>query len=472
MLVRNGCARFWGGGIVLRGVCKKQFCAVIFALWCGVFGVTASAAKGAWGPEVKITVSSPAEVRIRIESLPAGAEWSFRNAYAGVFGLADRVEQFRAFGSGGADLGAKKIATGEFRTGAGAETIDYVVKLAVPNAADVAHVSWITRESGFLMLADLLPQQLTDVTVEFSLSGDWDVSTVETGERVDGQMRYRVLAPDNAIFFLSRMLGRHSKTVGGVVIETLITGAWPFKEDTVMKAATKVLEKYVELTGFKLKSKTAVMIAPLPVATGSVKWRAETRGSTVVLLMDPDAPVTNWLAQLGIIFTHELLHLWVPNSLLLEGDYDWFFEGFTLYTALVTALELKFIDRKEYLATLGRVYDSYLSRPDELSLMDASERRWTTGNAVVYDKGMLVAFLYDLAIRKNSGGKMRLANLYQRLFARPVTPANGNEVIIRLLSSTPAGADLAKHYIEGQQELDLKPLFADQKQLLKSLYYR
>ena len=37
---------------------------------------------------------------------------------------------------------------------------------------------------------------------------------------------------------------------------------------------------------------------------------------------------------------------------------------------------------------------------DELSLIDASERRWTTGNAAVYDKGMLVAFLYDLAIRK------------------------------------------------------------------------
>jgi predicted metalloprotease with PDZ domain len=237
-----------------------------------------------------------------------------------------------------------------------------------------------------------------------------------------------------------------------------------------MKAATKVLEKYLELTGFKLKSKTAVMIAPLPVATGSVKWRAETRGSTVVLLLDPNAQINNWPGQLGIIFTHELLHLWVPNSLRLDGDYDWFFEGFTLYTALVTALELKFIDFPELVATLGRVYDSYLSRPDELSLIDASERRWTSGNSVVYDKGMLVAFLYDLGLRKDSGGKTRLANLYRKLFARAATqPANGNEVIIQLLSSTPTGADLAKNYIEGQREIDIKPLLADQK-LLKSLY--
>src|SRR6185503_10679950 len=187
-----------------------------------------------------------------------------------------------------------------------------------------------------------------------------------------------------------------------------------------------VLKKYLELTAFKLKSKTSVMIAPLPVATGSVKWRAETRGSTVVLLMDPDAAVTNWPGLLGIIFTHELLHLWVPNALRLEGDYDWFFEGFTLYTALVTALELKFINLNEYLATLGRVYDAYLSRPDELSLIDASERRWTSGNSVVYDKGMLVAFLYDLAMRRDSGGKTRLGSVYRKLFAGATTqPANG-----------------------------------------------
>ena len=81
-----------GGGIVLRGVCKTQFCIVILGLWFGVFGVEAIAAR----PEVKITVSSPAEIKIRIDALTPGREWSFRNAYAGVLGLAERIEQFRA----------------------------------------------------------------------------------------------------------------------------------------------------------------------------------------------------------------------------------------------------------------------------------------------------------------------------------------------------------------------------------------
>ena len=474
MLVRKGCARFWGGGIVLRGAVRTQFCVVLLGLWAGVFGVAVDEARGQVTIQVrdivKISVSSPAEIRIRIDMRAPRRAWSFRNAYAGVLGLGERIEQFRAFGTNGADAGAKKIVAGEFRTEVYATPIEYVVKLPTPGAADVAHVSWLAGESGFLMLADLLPEELTDVLVELSLPAGW---SAQCSVEALAPGHFKVADPEQTVFFIGRSLRKQSKRVNGVTIESVIDGAWPFKDDAVLTAASKVLEKYLTLTGFTLTSKNVVMIAPLPVAVGSVKWRAETRGSTVVLLMDPHATIANWQGQLGIIFTHELLHLWVPNALRLQGDYDWFFEGFTLYTALVTALELKFIDRNEYVATLARVYDAYLSRPDELSLIDASERRWTTGNSVVYDKGMLVAFLYDLAIRKDSGGKIWLGDVYKRLFARAATqPANGNEVIIQLLSSTPAGADLAKSYIEGQRELDLKLLFADQKQLLKSLYYR
>ena len=105
-----------------------------------------------------------------------------------------------------------------------------------------------------------------------------------------------------------------------------------------------------------------------------------------------------------------------------------------------------------------------------MSLIDASERRWTGGNSVVYDKGMLVAFLYDVGVRRDSGGKTGLASLYRKLFARTATqPANGNDVIIQLLGSTASGADLARNYIDGKREINVKPLLADRK-LLKSLY--
>lgn len=447
---------------------------LVLGLWTGVFGLGSSSGSSNGRPQVKISVTSAGEVTVRADSLPPSRSWSFRNVYAGVLGLAERVEQFQSFDVNGKEVSVKKIATGEFRSELDATAIGYVVKLRRPGAAEVAHVSWIVGGSGFLMLADLLPESFIDLLVEFSLPAGW---TSASPFEMNAQGKYHLVEPEKAVFFIGRSLRKQTKRVDGMLVESVLAGAWPFKEETVLKAAGKVLEKYRALTDFRLPAKSVVMIAPLPVSVGSVKWRAEVRGSTVVLLLDPHATVQNWPGQLGVIFTHELLHLWVPNSLRLQGDYDWFFEGFTLYAALVTALELKFVSFDEYLATLSRVYDSYLSRPDELSLIDASERRWTSGNSVVYDKGMLVAFLYDVAIRRESGGKRWLGNLYKNLFARPATqsviqPADGNEVIIQLLSASPGGADLAKSYIEGQRDLDLKPLLTDRKQLLKTLYYR
>jgi predicted metalloprotease with PDZ domain len=276
----------------------------------------------------------------------------------------------------------------------------------------------------------------------------------------------------------------------------MLTGEWSFKERDALEPATSVMRRYLALTGFRLPQRSAIVIAPLPVKDRKTGWKAETRGSTVVLLINPDAEVRRWKPQLTVIFTHEILHLWVPNSLKLEGDYDWFFEGFTLYTALRTSLELGAIDFKEYLATLGRVYDTYRAHPDTLSLIDESERRWASDGSQVYVKGMLVAFLYDLMVRRESSGKTTLADRYRDLFNGGVTDkTDGNEAIIRLLGLSPASKDFVKSYVESSKEIELEQLLPayglqldssgktsqlrvspelneDQKELLRSLGYR
>jgi len=143
----------------------------------------------------------------------------------------------------------------------------------------------------------------------------------------------------------------------------------------------------------------------------------------------------------------------------LQGDYDWFFEGFTLYTALRTALELKIINFKEFLDTLARVYDSYLSYSDNLSLLEASERRWTSAGSLVYDKGMLVAFLYDLLIRRESSGKTALADRYRDLFGGSFADGmDGNAVIISVLALSPAIKDFTRSYIENNKTLELEQM--------------
>ncbi len=151
------------------------------------------------------------------------------------------------------------------------------------------------------------------------------------------------------------------------------------------------------------------MLLPFPGETGPESWTAETRGNDVVLLLGRKATGKRVLSRLGIVLSHELFHLWVPNSLKLTGDYDWFFEGFTLYQALRMALRLGLISFDDYLATIARVYDSYSSsvKHNRLSLITS------TGHG------------------------------------------NANEIIIRLLSE-PAGLEsFSKSYVENASKIEL-----------------
>jgi len=307
---------------------------------------------------VTISISGPGQIKVEAELPTAINSWSFRNAYAGVLGIAERIEDFRA-----ADADIKKAAVGEYRSERKSSRISYTVKLPKPTLADVSHLTWLAEDRGILMLADLIPIEVHGLSAAFVLPEGW---TLESAFARDANGRYEVVEPERAVFCIGKALRKNSTTVQGMSLDIVLSGNWQFKERDVLERATKVMERYLALTGFRLRDKSVIIIAPLPITDPKTDWKAETRGSTLVLLMNPYAGFKFWKSQLTVIFTHEILHLWVPNSLKLEGDYDWFFEGFTLYTALRTALDLGVIDFKEYLATLGPVLIVNTSQRSEI----------------------------------------------------------------------------------------------------------
>ena len=446
-------------------------------------------------PIVKVSIHTPSEVQIHISDLPLAASWFFRNSYAGALGLAERISGFQAkrFDE---RLPVKTITSGEYRSERLADNVTYLVRVHPSRSTDLAHLSWLAGESGLLMLADLLPESLGaahGAVIEFDLPAGW---AVHSQVRPDGGKRYSVDQVDAEVFFVGRGLRVASKIVRGMNLQVVLDTKLKLNETDVLKAAARVLEEYSNLTRFKLRQNPTVFLASFPVSGSGSKWKGETRGSTVMLLLDQDALAKNWRAQLEVIFTHEIFHWWVPNSLPLTGDYDWFFEGFTLYVGLQAALNLKLIGFDEYLATLSRVYDSYLSYPDEQTLIEASEKRWTSSNPIVYDKGMLAAFVYDLTMRGATNGKTGLGDQYRALFSQLAgEPANANDVIIRLLTSSPETAGFSKSYIESRNRIELEKILTPfglalettgghshlnvrnqltdgQKKLLRSLGYR
>ncbi len=449
---------------------------------------------------VVVTSLSPARVLVEAEG-PLADTWSFRNIYAGITGLGYRVDTLKV-AAPGESVSVRNLAPGEFRSSKEVSTFGYEVQLEERSRlAELSHVSWMNQERDFLMLADLLPRlgresrTPSPVTIEFQLPAGW---TVASAILPDKNQQYVVSNIDSAVFYIGRDL-RETRVRADSMDLTLVTsGDWAFADSDALKLAGKILKEHSRLTKHRLEGRVVVLLAPFNGAVGPERWTADTRGATVVLLLGRNASASALLARLGVVLAHELFHLWVPNTLTLDGDYDWFFEGFTLYQALLTCLRLNLIKFDDYLDTMARVYDSYRSQPDHdrLSLIEASERRWTAAPSFVYDKGMLVAFIHDLMLRQLTRNGTSGADIYPQLFrTRPTKPGNANEVIMSILNRPPGMNQFFERYVQNPGDISLdstlapygfrietkdlrtririnKELTADQGRLLRSLGYQ
>jgi len=408
---------------------------------------------------IAVVSDSPARLRIEVGFPTQKSVLSFRNSYAGVLGLGERIERVEAE-LGGKSVAVKKLGPGEFETEKAINHLRYEVNLAGPMApAQMSHVSWLNASGGLLMLADLLPRVAREsgevASIHVDVPSHWFIESNLNGR----ESNYLTTDPEKAVFIIAPYLQKKTRRAGAANLSVVGLGRWPFSDNDAMKISVKLVEEYAKLTGHPLKSDTVVMLVPYPGETGPERWTAETRGNAVVVLLGTNASRTQVLSKLGIVLTHEIFHLWVPNGLALVGDYDWFFEGFTLYQALQMALRLRLISFDTYLETIARVYDSYLSSPDadRISLIEASQRRWTTASSLVYDKGMLAAFAYDLALRNATNCEQSLDDVYRRLFRSPGTgQGSANETIISILNSPAALNSFGREYVESAGRINLQ----------------
>ncbi len=457
----------------LRSFFKRKFGwltgRVALSLGCGLLALTnASFAKAqTLHARISITSVAPAKVRIDAELPAATSVLSFRNAYGGVLGLGERIEMLEATGANGTPVRVQKLAPGEFQSAEKFTRFKYDVDLAEPSRpAQMSHVSWLNREHGLLMLMDLLPVATKDAggfssaQIEFDLPPGWAVAA---NTKKDGS-RFVTDDPENAVFLVGPSVHEKIERLGANNNLSIITsGKWPFSDKEAIKISRQIIAEYSRVTRFELERNAVIMLVPFPGEAGPGSWSAETRGNDVVLLLGRKASGKRVLARLGIVLSHELFHLWVPNSLKLAGDYDWFFEGFTLYQALRMDLRLGLISFDNYLETIASVYDSYLgsSDRDRWSLIEASERRWTTSSSLVYEKGMLAALIYDLSLRKVTNCRESLDDVYADLFHLPSAgQGSANETIIGLLNAREGMTSFARDYVEVAGKIDLDSTFS------------
>jgi hypothetical protein len=425
--------------------------------------------KLAQAQEVTLSLRVPADAppRAFIEgTCKAQSKWSFVDSSAGIVGLGARIENFEVLAPSGQAISTLKLAPGQYSS-APATKFKYEVSLAPPvRASDGAKTSWVSSGAGLLMLRDLLPLfegSPAQISLRMSVPSGWsaywrgkDVADETTG--IDDA--------DDAVVAVGNRLRASEKTIGSARLSLIVQGDWAFTDTEAMELAAKVYSAHRDVFGAASSRQVTLVLFSYPQQVRADHWSAETRGATVTLLMGKVPSKVGALAQLSTPFTHELFHLWVPNGLALDGNYDWFYEGFTVYQAAMTAVRLDLLTFPEFLTAIGRAYDGYLNSidRDRWSLIEASAIRWTAGQSAVYAKSMVVAFLFDLRARSDSRGKRSIEDIYRKLFLSYRLPenggnsasrSNGNEVLIKSLLGDSATQDLVRNFISKPAALNL-----------------
>ena len=423
--------------------------------------------------KVIIRVLANAQSHIVVEAACAPTSvWSFRDSYAGIVGLGSRVRSLKAFAASGAEVTVRQIAPGQFESSDTAVRFVYELDTVAPlNPIDAARVSWVNAQRGLLMLRDILPTstakpQTSDsrqaLRLTLNLPQGWRAYANDQLNATE----FNVSDSDVTVIVIGPNLRSASRRINGTTLTVVTDGQWSFTDSEAMDLAARIYAAH--RATFESSSSANVMLNmfPFPRPTAPTLWTAETRGATVTLLTGNLPSKVGALAQLSTPLTHELFHLWVPNGLALDGDYDWFYEGFTVYEAARTAVRLDLLTFPEFLNAIARAYDGYLANAerDRWSLVEASKRRWSAGPSAVYSESMVVAFLYDLRLRMQSRGKQSIEKIYPALLLKygahangePARAADGNDAAINVLTFDEGTRAVVRAFVTQPAKIELR----------------
>jgi predicted metalloprotease with PDZ domain len=419
------------------------------------------------------------KVECAVSDFAPGAklELRFADEFAGVSGLSERVFALRFKDAEGRQMKPEIFGGGLYRVAVGSSpsvTLSYELRLArALNPGQYALVSSLGPESGFILLSDALPQVQTvgasgegegrreaaPVRVQLSLPDGWQTATTEEQR---GEF-YEVADAARAVFFVGR-LRAETRRVGEMELQTARAGAWSFSDEQATELAKAIAREQAAMIAGRERSRFLVTLAPFPLPLTGLRSTALTRGRTVILLLNPDNgsdAAARTLKHYQKHLAHEMFHFYLPGAFRVGENFDWFWEGFTRYTALVTLLRLKLMDTRDYLDALGEEYEAYAANParSRTSLIEASSGKFASGENydLVYRKGTLVAALYDLSLRWQSGGRKSVADVVRALYRdyAQVEHAVGNREVIGELSRAGDFKQFIADYVSGTREIDL-----------------
>jgi predicted metalloprotease with PDZ domain len=393
----------------------------------------------------------------------------FTDQFAGVDRLSERVFALKLRGENNLVLQPEISGDGLyfFKNDKHSQKITINYEMHLSRALDpsqYALVSTIGPEAGFLMLGDLLPSLCPEaardcepgrVRLRITSPGGWKVATTE---KASGDS-FEVVDQRRAIFLLGNFRERTVVSTNAMKIRFAVAGVWSFGDEEIFKLAEAIGREQAAIVEGAETGDFLVGLAPFPLPLTGLRSSAITVARTVVLQLNPNNNPAQTFAHFRRHLAHEMFHFYLPNAFRVRENFDWFWEGFTRYIALLTLVRLQKIGLSEYLDAIGEEYEAYAFNPSrlEISLINASPAKFRNyaNYDLVYRKGMLVAALYDLELRWQSRGKYTVTDVMREIYqsyARNHVEI-GNSEVLSVLNRLGDFKQLIRDWIEGTREI-------------------
>jgi len=263
---------------------------------------------------------------------------------------------------------------------------------------------------------------------------------------------------------------------GGTTFELAFTGPHDGDEDRITAATRKIVEAAgAVFDGFPFK-RYLFLFTFAPKLRGGLEHKDCTSLISDSLAFDrPEG----YFALYQLV-AHEFFHAWNVKRLhdpaLGPFDYGrenptrmlWFHEGMTSYLEHLLVLRAGVVPWSHTAKELARCWSEQVQRPGRLeqSLEESSWDAWIrlykphefspNSSVSYYDKGELVAWLMDAALREGSRGKAGLTDLFALLWRRHgeggVTDAGVRRAFEELSGRAPG--PFWEAYVSGRAELD------------------
>ncbi len=267
---------------------------------------------------------------------------------------------------------------------------------------------------------------------------------------------------------------------GGTAFELAFSGSHNGDEARITKATRKIVEAAGAIFGGFPFKRYVFLFTFSPKLRGGLEHRDCTS-----LIADSHAfDKADGYYALYQLVAHEFFHAWnvkrLHDPVLGPFDYSrenptkalWFHEGLTSYMEHVIVLRAGVVPWSHTSKELGRCWTEQVNLPGRLeqSLEEASWDAWIrfykqhefspNSSVSYYDKGEMVAWLMDAAIREGSRGRAGLPDLFTMLWTRHgeqgLTDAHIRRAYEDLSGQTSEPFWAA--FISGRAELDPAPL--------------